>query len=160
MTLIVKGFSKQQVVSVEYIQSALNKLPSSHLVNLECIAFDPSRYYERSYVAPKPINYSAMGSYSKLPINHILIFNFRTPSEFLHVLYHEIGHHVFKHVLSSKERKLWVTDISRNNAYVTDYASTNANEDFAECYACYHVNLTLLSAIPTKYRFIRQFHVD
>jgi len=154
MPLVVKGFSKQNIISPAQIETAIIHLPKHHISSLECIAFDPSRFYQRSYADPRPINYAAAGEYSRLPINHILIFNFRSQNEFLHILYHEIGHHVFKHVLDSFQRKSWVMDVSRNGEYVTEYAKTNASEDFAECYSIYLSDRERLAPIQLKYKFI------
>lgn len=58
-------------------------------------------------------------------------------SVFRHVLHHEIGHHVFALVISSKLRSLWVNRVSRQSSSVSAYGSTSPEEDFAEAYALY-----------------------
>ena len=89
-------------------------------------------------------------------LDHILIYKFRTKEEFKHILYHEIGHHVFRHKLNSVQRKKWVTQVYPKSAHVSEYATTNANEDFAETYAFYVQNSIRVSAIPTKLEFMQK----
>jgi hypothetical protein len=56
---------------------------------------------------------------------------------FRHILYHEIGHHVFSLVISSKVKTLWVNRIAKQTPSVSVYGATNPQEDFAEAYAIY-----------------------
>ena len=45
----------------------------------------------------------------------------------------------------------------RQDSFVTDYASLNAAEDFAESYVSYLLTPEELQSIPLKYRFMDEF---
>ena len=154
MKLLIKGFSKQSIIQPEDVKAQLLKLPRAHIESIASVVYDPSRFFQRSYAVPKAINYRTLGEYSATPTNHVLVYRFKSKSEFQHILIHEVGHHVFKHILSSTKRKEWVTKLYPNSNYVTDYAKTNASEDFAESYAIYWINRHLLELIPRKLKFI------
>jgi AAA+ ATPase superfamily predicted ATPase len=155
--LIIKGFKKQTLLSIEQIVEALTYIPKNHLRGITTLVYDPQRFYQRSYTTIKPINFKAVGEYETTPLNHILIYRFASHDEFRHILYHEVGHHVFKRYLDSVQRKRWVTQIYPNSTYVSSYAKTNAAEDFAESYASYIKKSPVLSAIPSKYKFIQNY---
>lgn len=55
------------------------------------------------------------------------------PALFVHVLYHEIGHHVFYLVLDSRAKKDWVTRVYPGSVCATPYGMVSPAEDFAEC---------------------------
>lgn len=135
MSLLIKGFSKQNLVHVDDIACMVKRVPKSHLVGLTAIVYDPGYMYQRSYVEYKPINYRAAGLYSKSPLDHVLIHKFTSQKELHHILLHEIGHHVFTNVLSPSLRKQWVTQIYPNIEKPSEYAKKNASEGFSECYA-------------------------
>ncbi len=67
---------------------------------------------------------------------------------------HELAHHVYFVLIDSKVKKRWVTEICRSAPFVTDYASRNAGEDFAESYAKFVLEPDKLRKIPIKYNFI------
>ena len=156
MSLLIKGFKKQKTISIDEVVSAINELPKSHILGLTSVVYDPNRFYQRSYVTPKPINYGVAGEYNSGLVEHILIYKFKNKFEFKHILFHEIGHHVFRCHLNSTQRKTWVTGISPKSTYVSDYAKTNANEDFAESYAYYFTDQTYLANVSTsKLHFLK-----
>lgn len=71
----------------------------------------------------------------------------RSSSEYYHVWFHELGHHVFLKVLDSSERDRYVdmyrsslaalnnTGVEPRNQFVSEYSMTSASEDFAETFA-------------------------
>jgi len=154
MKLLIKGFAKQSIVRPEYVKTQLLRLPKAHIASIASVVYDPSRFFQRSYFVPKVVNYRTLGEYLTTPTNHVLVYHFKSVSEFQHILFHEVGHHVFRHVLNSTERKEWVTKLYPNTKYVTDYASTNASEDFAESYSIFWQEKHLLERIPKKFKFI------
>ncbi|UAA37606.1 hypothetical protein KIH87_12890 [Paraneptunicella aestuarii] len=156
MKLVIKGFKKQNIISIDDVVNILKSVPKPHKAGITTIVYDPERFYKRSYVAPQPINYSALGEYSNLPIDHILIYEFASLNQFRHMLLHEIGHHVFRRILTSSERKKWVTELYPVEGNVTRYAQTNANEDFAESYACFYTNPLELKKLNKKFLYIKQ----
>src|SRR2546422_210007 len=93
INLVVRGFSAQSTVSAEEIGAALEWLPAFHLVGLREIV----------YSAGEPLRYPSLGASSpalgcaEFVQAERTIFAYRTDDRdlFRHVLYHEIGHHVF-----------------------------------------------------------------
>jgi len=85
------------------------------------------------------------------------IFVYRTddPELFWHVLYHEIGHHVYFLVLGSASKKRWATAIYPRSQCPTPYGYSGVAEDFAECYALYAQHTRSLEAFPAKLEFMR-----
>ncbi len=156
MKLIIKGFKKQNIIEIEDVIAVINQVPTHHKHGITTIVYDPGRFYQRSYYQTKPINYSASGEYNSIPIDHVIIYKFSSYTEFRHIVLHEIGHHVFKRIMSSVQRKTWVTEIYPNKDYVSSYAKTNAHEDFAECYASFYTNHESLRKISTKYHYIKK----
>ncbi|CAH9050971.1 hypothetical protein PSECIP111951_00302 [Pseudoalteromonas holothuriae] len=154
--LYIKDFCKQTVVSNDQIKTAIAKVPNAHLKGLQYIVYDPERFFQRSYVNPRPINYNVIGQYNRLPSKFITIHKIIHEENFYHVLYHEIGHHVFNHILPSRMRVTWVNDIFPNSQYfVSNYASTNAQEDFCESYSSFYTNASDLKKDTRKASFVR-----
>jgi hypothetical protein len=116
--------------------------------------YDP--FTPRSYTQLRTVNYRAVGKYDSAPIDHIAIYKFKDKTELSHILYHEIGHHVFKRYLDSVKRKEWVTKVYPNSDHVSEYAKTNVSEDFAETYTFYIANPTSLVSIPSKLKFMQK----
>lgn len=157
MSLIIKGFKKQNIVSIDALTELIKRVPKTHLQGLNTVVYDPYRFYQRSYTQPRPVNYRVAGEYDSAPIDHIAIYKFRDRKEFSHILYHEIGHHVFKRCLDSVKRKEWVTKVYPNSEHVSEYAKTNASEDFAETYAFYITNPANLASLPDKLKFMQKW---
>lgn len=83
---------------------------------------------------------------------------------------HEIGHYVYFQKLTKEQRDEWREIYEDSNSFISEYASTNELEDFAEMYAgmtrCYVAPSSLLDynvngAIETKkYEFINKYFED
>jgi len=85
----------------------------------------------------------------------IAIYKFNSKKMFFKILYHEIGHFVYRNILSYNLRNKWNTDIHQNNNFITQYASKNTGEDFAETYMFYILHRKILNnKIPDKYNFM------
>ncbi|CAM4163821.1 hypothetical protein BIW53_03105 [Pseudoalteromonas byunsanensis] len=155
--LVIKDFYKQSIITDEQIKAAMAKVPMAHLKGLEYIVYDPSRFFQRSYVNVKPINYKVIGQYNQIPKKFICIHEILHKHEFYHVLYHEIGHHVFNYILTSQQRVSWVNDIYPcSTHFVSQYASKNAQEDFCESYSTFYTRPTDLAKDSKKSAFIRR----
>jgi len=153
LNLKITDFGKQTILDVNTITSQLKRLPRFHLKNLKQILYDPDRY------TPKIIDCSfldarAQGIYVQ---SHqlIVIFELHNLNQLLHVLFHEIGHHVYFRIITQQLKVEWVKDICRNDKFITEYASRNAAEDFAESYSCYFLQPNKLKKIPLKYSFLK-----
>lgn len=55
------------------------------------------------------------------------------------VFYHELGHHVWYTKLSKHEKQEWCELWNETRSFITNYASTNCKEDFAENFAYFIV---------------------
>jgi hypothetical protein len=153
--VLVLGFAEQRSVSIDEITAAINALPSHHLVGLDKIIYDPNWQTPTAiglrfgYFPPKGKAVYVRNEKT------ILVFKFDDPVEFLHILHHELGHHVFDRVLDSSLRKQWVTVINPRSRHISGYAARNALEDFAECYATFVLDPKKLEDLYRKYIFLR-----
>lgn len=156
LNLKITDFGKQNTIQVSEIVSHINRLPEFHLQELNEILYDPDHY------TPKIISHNnidnSINSQGIFIQSHrlIVIFELHNLQQFLHVLFHELGHHVYFKVISQSLKMRWVKKISRNDKHISKYASRNAAEDFAETYASYLLEPDKLKNIPLKYNFIRK----
>jgi len=154
VSVVVRGFAAHPFVSAEQIASAIRWLPAYHVEGLREIVYSPR----------EPLHYPSLGvpsasrGHAEFVQNERTIFVYRTDDValFWHVLYHEIGHHVFFVVLGSTLKKRWVMDIYPGSECATAYGYTSAAEDFAECYALYAQQTRSLVAMPAKLGFMRE----
>ncbi len=156
INVLVSGLSDQSLVTVEEVTGMVTGLPSFHLVGLDQIIYDP-RWETRSALELQ--DKSDCPRHSKAVYlkedRKILIFQFDDATEFQHILFHEIGHHVFERVLDSKRRKQWVTLLNPGSRHITRYAKRNAMEDFAESYAMFVRDPKAIEEIYRKYVYLR-----
>lgn len=160
LNLRLSGFSKQGIVSVDEIIEALKRVPEIHLAGLREIAYDPNRLVQRAisyYSTPNDDcltpDFNSRGDYLH-DEQWVNIYKFHTKTEFHHLLYHEIGHYVFHNILTARQRRTWVVSLYPGSFYITPYAATNANEDFAECYATYNLKPNKLKSLRRKFAFL------
>ena len=155
VNLLLAGFKRQSVISVDEVLRAIDVLPAFHLEKLRSIEYDPIwnvcdelDYYEsRSSLA-------AAGKYV-LADKTILMHKFINKPLFYRMLYHEIGHFVFYNAIGGDLKKEWVTRLYPGYPYITQYASRNGSEDFAECYASYILEPGKLMHIIEKFSFMK-----
>jgi hypothetical protein len=76
------------------------------------------------------------------------------PSDELRTKLHETGHYVWYNRLSNSQRKEWERLHAVGN-YVSEYAKTDALEDFAETYASYMMGERSLR-YSRKFGFLRK----
>jgi hypothetical protein len=151
--LAVRGFSAQQAVSPAQIEAALEWLPRFHLEGLRDIIYAPrDAMLYPSLEAPRP--HGGFAAYVQEE-RTIYIYRIDDPALFWHVLYHEVGHHVYFLVLGSAVKTRW-TGLYPGSACPTDYGYRGAAEDFAECYALYAQDTRSLAPYPAKLRFMRE----
>jgi len=146
VNLAIRGFSDQSQVPVETIVRWL-----------EALIFDPRRRLD-PMLADLPLlaTPTHKGQFVKAD-RQVLIHDFATADELQHILYHEIGHHVFERVLSTTQRHHWVLELSRRtSARITRYARRNALEDFAESYAVFVTDPGRVENLHRKYTFLRE----
>jgi hypothetical protein len=155
LNLLLSGFRAQARVSAEQVAAAIDVLPMFHLTGLDQIIYDPS-WDTRSGFALRQRHCPRRSKAVFLRAERkILVFSFEDIAELEHILYHEIGHHVFDRVLDGRLRKKWVTAINPRSRHITRYASRTAAEDFAESYAVFVRDPKALARIPRKYTFLR-----
>lgn len=160
MPLLVVNFEQQSVVSREEIREAVLALPKRHIHGINMIRYDPYRTIASTLAYldqhPGPISSHGLFYYDR-EFAVIVLFRFATRTDFLHVLYHEIGHFVFLRVLSQQQRDYWMYQIRPHFPdSVTAYAHKNSREDFAECYAFYCTRRDQLQSFPQRFRFFSE----
>lgn len=150
--LYVRGFSDQQLVAPSAIADAIQWLPGFHLEGLREVVYEPE----------PPLSYPSLGGgrpFSEWAVyaeRESAIFIYRLhESLFWHVLYHEIGHHVYFRVLGSAAKKKWALSVHPGSPYPTSYSGHSPAEDFAECYALYSQHTRMLAEFPERLSFMR-----
>lgn len=166
MRVQVLGFSRQSIVSTDYVLRTLQSLPEIHRKGIRLIRYDPQRDVARAintYLDPT-MSPTVQGSfYHSDTLSAIIIWKFSTVAEFRHILFHEVGHYVFSNVLAQRERDVWFYEVRpKEGKTVTAYACKNAREDFAESYAVWFGDRDLLRLCPLREAFMRDrvFAVD
>lgn len=163
----VSGFSKSEVLTSREVETFLKDefLPEhTSKRNLKKIE------YTDEYVSDEPGSYVAGTCYtnrilgkSRIEINRQNENGATDAEEMKSTISHEVGHNVYYNVVPAKTRGSW-KDISENSAddeYVSDYAKTEVEEDFAETYAVYMLDPEALNEIsPEKYEFMREHVFD
>lgn len=154
--LEIRGFARQSQLPVTDIARWIEALPGFHLAGLTAVIYDPDRQLDPQMdVFPRSSPPTHKGQYVKAE-RQVLVHQFTNPEELRHILYHEIGHYVFDHVLTTALRRRWVLELSlRKSARITRYARRNALEDFAESYAVFVTDPTRVEVLHQKYVFLR-----
>lgn len=154
--LKVTNFGAQSVIGIDRILKHIDRLPQFHLQRLKEITYDPQRLMPviaggDMETVPSNAQGLFIQSHRTIAIHHI-----ESEAQFLHVLFHELGHHVYFQVIGSQLKKRWVTEICRNDGFVSEYAARNAAEDFAECYVAYLLEPDEFKSMRLKYRFFKE----
>jgi hypothetical protein len=160
----VLGFSIQSMVSVDYVLQTFQSLPAWHRWGIRLIRYDPLRNVAQAineYLEPT-VAPSVQGSfYHSETLSAIIIWKFRSVAEFRHILFHEVGHHVFARVIAQAARDRWFYEVRpKEGRTVSAYACKNAREDFSECYASWFTQPELLEQCPLRKAFLQEeiFH--
>jgi WXG100 family type VII secretion target len=159
----VGSFGKSGVMSDEDVRKFLNKdFPAAHTDPAHLIEVE----YTDTYVPGSKPGYYQAGlctTYTKTHKSYIEI-NRQSPTgssdkgKMKGTIAHEVGHNVYYNVIPEKARNDWdaLSNGSKNTEYVSDYARTNVEEDFAETYRAYMLDPgKLKSASKEKYEFMR-----
>lgn len=166
LNLLLSGFYKQNIISTETLVEALDALPEDHIRGLQVIKYDPQRIIQRTIAQSGITRFEPhlMGAYYHASdLAGIVLYEFDSEAMFYHMLYHEIGHYVFLRVIDQTLRDQWFYRVrAAEKRFVSQYASTNAAEDFAECYAYFCVYPQVLWKIQPKMRYIAEqiFYLD
>lgn len=155
LNLLVSGFGLQKKLTVSEVVAAVKALPVHHYHKIKVIKYDPKRNI--SFLLRHQRMVPQLGEYLT-EYDSIVIYEFDSKPLGKHVIYHEIGHHVYFRVISPKMKKKWVTEIYKSEDPVTNIGRRNAAEDFAEAYALYHSQQSSLKKTPNKYDFIAQLN--
>lgn len=117
--------------------SMFSEINSNYYKGLKSIEF----HKEISYEGFLTLFSGVEGTYR---FYHIDIFDTEahTPIKIKWNFYHELGHHIYWYHLKDKERKEWqkLFRNTRKEDFISEYASKNANEDFAENFMSYLSN--------------------
>jgi hypothetical protein len=153
--LLLTGFGQQEIISTDDIITAIKLLPANHIAGLKKVNYDPLRLFQKLYyyLNIRP-DIRSQGEFVQRR-REINIYEFKTPKKFFHTLYHEVGHYVYFFTIDSHQRKEWATQLHHKTGFVSDYASKNAAEDFAECYSYFINEPEKLMSYSAKYYFIK-----
>ena len=128
-------------------------LPLSHLEGCHSIQYDPGNPYFSEH--PEVLAFFD-------PDSHEIKVGPEERQEgqegMLDTLVHEIGHNVHQNILEHdpEKAKQWISLYEEGVGFVSDYASTDQYEDFAESYMTYVRDPEFLQFInPEKYTFMR-----
>lgn len=155
VNLFLAGFKQQDIMSVDEIVHVIKRIPDAHLQGLKELIYDP----ERKTLEDIDYQQWQLLSQSKASFvqqrQHIVIYEFDNKPLFHQILCHEIGHYVFYFIIGSVLKKQWVTELYPGSEHITEYASRNASEDFAESYAAYLIQPDeLRRLLPKKHTFL------
>lgn len=154
LSLALSGFREQKLASINEITSAILKLPPAHIAGLSEICYRPNG--NALYPAFSRAQ-TCQGEFI-LETRQIILYSARDKAELIHMMLHEVGHYVFYNVIPVNLRYQWTHDVHPQAPFITQYAQTNASEDFAECYATYAQHPNKLKRLSKKYNFV-QSHV-
>ncbi len=148
------GFKQCPHAQPGMIAAALACLPPHQLEGLKSVR------YEQVPLLPGFSRWLRLPGMSRLKGRYeresstILLHACATREELFRTLFHEVGHFVYFRILSSFEKKQWVTSVFPSEPAVSRYGSRNAAEDFAEAFASYLLFPGSLSGLPAKARFM------
>jgi len=155
----LSGFQKQSIVTTDEVVEAIEALPRSHIEKLQMIKYDPHRKMQMvvGLLEGKPFNPLVRAAYYNMDPPGIMLYQFNNLLQFYRMLYHEIGHYVQFKVIHQTARDKWIHEIfPGSSGFVSNYAKTNAAEDFAECYSFFCVYPTELAKFPEKMKFMAE----
>lgn len=154
MVTQILGFSQQNLVTRSQVVQAFERVPRQHRLGIHLIRYDPQKLIAQTInqYSDQSIGRSVKGSYyTSEDLKAVVIWRFHSVEEFQHILYHEVGHHVFHKYLQQSERDEWMYGVrKRELKTVSDNACTNAREDFSECYAFKLQGLRALALCPER----------
>tara|TARA_B110000003_G_C16633046_1_gene527380 strand:+ start:344 stop:847 length:504 start_codon:yes stop_codon:yes gene_type:complete len=161
MATQILGFSQQNLVARSQVVQAFERVPRQHRRGIHLIRYDPHKLIAQTInqFSDQSIGHSVKGSYyTSEDLKAVVIWRFHRVEEFYHILYHEVGHHVFHKYLQQSERDEWLYGVrKRELTTVSDYACTNAREDFSECYAYKLQGLRELALCPERAAYFDQY---
>jgi hypothetical protein len=150
------GFRDCPLVKPRNIAEALQLLPPHQLEGLNKIA------YEEHALVPGLTRWVRLPGRSRHRGRYdhseqsITLHRCSGTEQLYHTLFHELGHFVYFRIISSVEKKQWVTQVYKKERPVTPYGRRNAAEDFAEAYALYVYDPQRLAERNLKYGFMRE----
>lgn len=153
----IRGFKEQNLIDLNALTELIRSLPAAHLEQLQEIMYLPKGRYIYPALNSPP---SVKGEYDQETLS-VYIFSCRSREELIHVLFHEIGHHVYYKYLTFSQRQLWGKAFLGERAPITRYAGKNAVEDFAESYAIFVQGNKAFCAQPVRKHLLTDiFDVD
>ena len=95
------------------------------------------------------------GLYNPATTNIKIFSKGRRPHNVIRTAYHEVGHYVWYEWLSYSIRKEYRDIFNQTTEWVSDYAKTEVDEDFAETYMEYALNVEIPS---DRKEFFETYH--
>lgn len=124
------------------VEEFVDTIPKQYLRGINMIVLDP-KPSRRAQIKSAITGVRYTGWYNPFTKN-IDIFNDYSWDS---TLIHEVGHHVWYHILSSDDRKQYTKFYGERSIFVSEYSLTNVEEGFAEDFSCFNFN-------DVKYSFV------
>jgi hypothetical protein len=149
------GFKNCSMVTAEGVAQALSLLPVHLLEGLKNINYEPIPLVPGITRWIKvPGRTGLLGHYDRKS-SSILLYARESRRELFRTLFHELGHFAYFRIISSAEKKQWVTKLYKAEAPVTRYGARNAAEDFAEAFSLYLMEPDSMRSSPNKLNYLR-----
>ncbi len=151
------GFEQTELCDSREVKEFIDaNIPAEHVEGLRGIAYVDDLWAEM-------IGLQGMWTQDAWGDNEINIYPHSDIEELQWSLTHEIGHNAQDAIMGweSELSQRWVGLSEQSSEYVSSYAETSPEEDFAECYAAYVNDPELLQKVgPEKYDFMKEVIFD
>ena len=170
---IIDGSPKYKE-NIEFLRYHLSILPERHFNGLKKLLIVPKQKQKKILNGSAGTYYHGAESYKNVDFSVLEagLRQYDLGANYVNYLQHEFAHYVYYKILDDEQRKAWESlwewnskniekvnsvwgsiyknnNENRNN-FVSDYAMTDAYEDFAETYAAYTINYENLMHPPNK----------
>ena len=150
------GFKKCPLVSPDVVAGALACLPPHQLEGLKKIRYEDVPWVPGISRWLRIPGLSRLKGRYDVKESSIVLHACASRAELFRALFHEVGHFVYFRIISSFDKKRWVTGVSRAEPEVSRYGGRNAAEDFAEAFASFALHAGSLAGLPGKERFMAE----
>ena len=140
------------------IKRALRELPISALQKTQYIALSPYPHNRANefFVTDAETESLTRPNFKRANINLFPLSLYKTDSELISTLQHELGHVMALHFYQKGPDSRWLEAIKNDAKRVSDYHDTSPSEDFAETFAFY---LNKRGSFIKRLQFFHRFQI-
>ena len=136
----VKPFQKNEIDDNKIKLEIKNVVDEAYLKNKHFLYGIKSIVISKEDLAFAPNNSGCEGQILGAYFNDTILLKDSGNSTNKKTIYHEIGHNVYAK-FNDEARSKWEEIFEKSENFVSPYARTNANEDFAESFSCYFADV-------------------